>query len=234
MNDAGDKGHMDGMGLAGKVALACNILADQGQGDVTLGHVSARLLAEGRMLMKGRGVGLEEVTPDDVLELDWDGQVHGGPGRRHSEYPIHSEMYRQNPGVGCVVHTHPVNTIALIARGETIRAVSHEGVLFHGAPVFADTTALILDPAEGRALASALGEHRAVLMRNHGVVVVGETVEEATARAVFLEKAATIQLRAGREADLIWSSEEEIELKARQIFGPANMSEFFAYFARRL
>lgn len=220
--------------LAEKVALACNVLAHEGQGDVTLGHVSARLPEPERMLMKAAERGLEEVTPEDVLEVDFDGQVHGGSGRRHSEYPIHAEIYRAHPGVGCVVHTHPAAAIALTARGETIRAVSHEGVLFHGAPVFEETTALIRDTATGAALARTLGGQRAALMRNHGVVVVGETVEEATVRAVLLEKAAAIQLLAGREAELCWSSPEEIELKVRQIYHTANMEGFFAYYTRRL
>jgi L-fuculose-phosphate aldolase len=224
----------DTRSLAGKVALACNILAHEGQGDVTLGHVSARLPASDRMLMKAAERGLEEVTAEDVLEVDFDGRVHGGSGRRHSEYPIHVEIYRAYPDVGCVVHTHPAAPIALAARGETIRAVSHEGVLFHGAPVFAETTALIRDPATGAALARTLGGHRAILMRNHGVVVVGETVEEGTVRAILLEKAAAVQLLAGREAELRWSPAEEIELKIRQIYHAGNMEGFFGYYSRRL
>ncbi|MHB9149147.1 MAG: class II aldolase/adducin family protein [Thermoleophilia bacterium] len=224
----------DTWSLAGKVALACNILAHEGQGDVTLGHVSTRLPTPGRMLMKAAGWGLEEVTSEDVLEVDFDGRVHGGSGRRHSEYPIHAEIYRAHPAVGCVVHTHPAAAIALAARGETIRAVSHEGVLFHGAPVFDETTALIRDAATGAALARTLGGHPAVLMRNHGVVVVGETVEDATVRAILLEKAAAVQLRAGRDAELRWSPLEEIELKTRQIYHVANMADFFDYYTRRL
>ncbi len=220
--------------LAGKVALACNILAHEGQGDVTLGHVSARLPAPGRMLMKAAGWGLEEVSPSDVVELGYDGHVHSGSGRGHSEYPIHAEIYRAHPEVGCVVHTHPAAAVALAARGETIRAVSHEGVLFHGVPVFEETTALIRDAATGAVLARTLGGHRAVLMRNHGVVVVGETVEDATVRAILLEKAAAVQLLAGREAELRWSPAEEIELKIRQIYHAGNMEGFFAYYTRRL
>ncbi|MHB1343163.1 MAG: class II aldolase/adducin family protein [Thermoleophilia bacterium] len=224
----------DTRSLAGKVALACNILAHEGQGDMTLGHVSARLPTLGRMLMKAAGRGLEEVTSEEVLEVDFDGRVHGGSGRRHSEYPIHAEIYRAHPAVGCVVHTHPAAAVALAARRETIRAISHEGVLFHGAPVFEETTALIREAATGAALAHTLGAHPAVLMRNHGVVVVGETVEEATVRAILLEKAATVQLLAGRDAELRWSPLEEIELKIRQIYHSGNMEDFFSYYTRRL
>lgn len=224
----------DTRSLAGKVALACNILAHEGQGDLTLGHVSARLPTLDRMLMKAAGWGLEEVTSEDVLEVDFDGHVHGGSGRRHSEYPIHAEIYRARPAVGCVVHTHPAAAIALAARGETIKAVSHEGVLFHGAPVFEQTTALIRDAATGAALAHTLGGHSAALMRNHGVVVVGETVEDATVRAILLEKAAAVQLLAGRDAELRWPPHEEIVLKIRQIYHSGNMEDFFFYYTRRL
>jgi ribulose-5-phosphate 4-epimerase/fuculose-1-phosphate aldolase len=66
--------------------------------------MSARASSAGRFWLKGAGLGLEEVGPDDFLELDFDGNVLAGTRGRHLEYPIHSEIYRCRPDVAAVVH----------------------------------------------------------------------------------------------------------------------------------
>ena len=87
------------------LVLACRILGRNGHGDSIYGHVSARL-DERRILMKASYVGLEEVGEKDILTLDLDGTVLGGSGKRHLEYPIHTEIMAARPDVGAVVHTH--------------------------------------------------------------------------------------------------------------------------------
>lgn len=220
--------------LSVKLALACNILAAEGHSDIILGHVSARLPGEGRLYMKPAGLGLEEVTPEDIIQIDLDGNVLAGSRKRHSEYPIHTEIYRLRPEACCVVHTHPPYATALGAAGEMVRPVSHEGVLFSQAPVYRETTRLIRDPARGREVALCLGGHRALLLQNHGVVVAGSSVEEAAVYAILLEKAARIQLLAGLYGRMAWSPEEEVPLKIEEIYHPGNIQRFFDYYARRL
>ena len=220
--------------LAARLALACNILGHEGQSDMILGHLSARPPGGDRVLMKPAGLGLEEVTAGDMIVIDLDGKKLDGERKRHSEYPIHTEIYRKRPDVACVVHTHPPFATALGATGATIRPVSHEGVLFAGCPVFTETTLLIREPGQGRALARCLGEHKAVLMQNHGVVVVGASIEEATVNAILLEKAARIQLLAAGSGNMVWTADEELAIKAEQIFRADNMLGFFAYYERRL
>src|SRR5581483_7538093 len=98
--------------LAREVAWAGRILAMGGHGDYTLGHVSARS-ADGRhVLMKPNGLGLEEVTPADILTLDFAGARVAGTGRIHLEAVLHTAVYRARPDVGAVVHTHPPYTTA--------------------------------------------------------------------------------------------------------------------------
>jgi len=220
--------------IAVKLALACNILAAEGHSDITLGHVSVRLPGEEQVYMKPAGLGLEEVTPEDIIIIDLDGNKLSGNRPRHSEYPIHTEIYRRRPDVNCVVHTHPPYATALGATEGTICPVSHEGVLFHEAPVFRETTVLIREPAQGQAVARCLGHHKAVLLQNHGIVVVGSSIEQATVYAILLEKAARVQLLAGLLGQPLASPAEEIPRKIKQIYHPENIQGFFAYYARRL
>ncbi|HZK48685.1 MAG TPA: class II aldolase/adducin family protein [Thermoleophilia bacterium] len=220
--------------LSEKLVLACHILAAEGHGDMILGHVSVRIPGEERVLMKGAGLGLEEVTEIDLVEIDLDGRVVAGAARRHSEYPIHTEIFRARDDVGAVVHTHPPHAVALGATGATIEAIGHEGVLFAGAPVFAETTALIRTREEGAAVAACLGRDRAVLLRNHGIVVAGGNIEEAVVYAILLEKAARVQLLAGDAGHRRATASSELTRKVEQIYHERNIQDFFDYYSRRV
>lgn len=182
-----------------RLVEAGRILEAQGQGDMTRGHVSARAPGRpGHFLMKPHSVGFAEITEGNLLTITPDGEVAEGTGRRHSEVFIHSEIYRARPDVGAVIHTHPTHAVALSATGRPLRPLCQGGAVFAGErlPVFAETVDLIRTPEQGRSLAAALGPHRAVLLRAHGVVMAGATLEEAVVLLVMLEEAARVQLLA--------------------------------------
>jgi len=220
--------------LAEKLVLSCRILAREGHSDITLGHVTARLPGKGYIHMKPSGLGLEEVRVEDIIVIDLDGNKLSGARPRHSEYPIHTEIYKTRSEVNCVIHTHPLYATALGAVGGKLDPVSHEGVLFLDLPLFTETTELIRTPDQGRALAGCLGGARAALMQNHGVVVVGESVEEATVYAILLEKAARVQRLARDMGDPVCSSSEESRRKVQQIYHSGNIKTFWNYYVRNL
>jgi L-fuculose-phosphate aldolase len=136
--------------------------------------------------------------------------------------------------VNCVVHSHPPYATAFGSLGQRLRPVSHEGVIFYeGLPTFDYTTQLIRTPELGVEVAKSLGQCRGVLMKNHGSTVVGETIEVATLYAIFLEKAARIQLLATASGDPSWTSDEEAVLKYEQIYTPHRLGTMWEYFVRR-
>lgn len=220
--------------LAEKLALACNILAMGGHSDLTLGHVSARKPGEAYLHMKPAGLGLEEVTAEDIIVIDFEGNKLAGEGRTHSEYPLHTEVYKIYPQINCVIHTHPFFATVLGSTRQSIKPVSHEGVLFADLPIFEETTELIRTPAQGQAVARYLDGHRALLLRNHGVVVVGTSLEEATVYALLLEKAAKVQVMASLLGSFSYSSAEETGRKVEQIYHTANLQTFWDYWVRKL
>lgn len=220
--------------IARKVALACNILSMEGHGDITLGHVTAREHGSEYLYMKPKGLGLDEVTPRDIIIINLDGEKIAGHRGRHSEYPIHTEICRSRNEINCVIHTHPPFATALAASDRKILPVSHEGVFFTNLPVFTETTELIVKPEQGKAVAEKLGEQKAMLMRNHGVVVAGESVEEATVLAVLLEKASKMQLFTELLKEYHWTSEIEVPRKKEQIYNPKNIKSFWDYYVRKV
>jgi ribulose-5-phosphate 4-epimerase/fuculose-1-phosphate aldolase len=220
--------------LKEKVATSCNILAIEGHWDNILGHVSARIPGEQAFLMKPHSFGFEEIRPYHLIVCDFDGNKIKGDYERHSEIFIHSEIYKARPDVNCVIHSHPPYATAFSSLRDPLRPISHEGSIFHeGLPLFDYTTVLIRTPELGVKVADALGNCRGVLMKNHGTTVVGESVEVATLYAVFLEKAARVQLLAMASGEPSWSSDEEARLKYEQIYTSHRLGRMWDYFVRR-
>jgi L-ribulose-5-phosphate 4-epimerase len=218
-----------------KVARACNILAMEGQMDTIYGHVSARIDGMEQVWMKPHTLGLEEVRPDDVITIDLAGNKLAGELPRHAEFPIHTEIYRQRSDVQCVVHTHPPYATAFSAVDTPLRPVNHEGTLFSPTlPRFVQTTDLIVTQALGQAVANTLGGHNALLLKNHGIVVVGSSVEEACVTAIVLEKAAHMQLLARQYGEIQWTSEVEALQKKARIYQAEAFRWMWAYFLRKL
>ena len=203
---------MDERTLQAQVAWACRILAMGGHTDLTLGHVSARSGEGSTYLMKRKGLGLNEVTPDDILTLDLEGKKVAGKGEVHLEAVLHTEAYQARPDVGAVIHSHPPYATALAGSHARLAFVNHDAVLFpDGLGVFDETVGLITGPEQASAVAAALGARRAVLMRNHGVLIVGEDVPWAVLAGLALERAVRIQVIASALGDLYPIPPAEVE-----------------------
>ena len=174
------------------------ILENEGQGDLTRGHVSVRVPGDPtHFYMKPHSYGFDEITMENIVTCNLEGEKVGEGGRRHSEVFIHSEIYKVRPDVMSVIHTHPTYAVALSATGRKMRPISQPSVAFaDGLPYYTDTIDLIRTQDMGAGVARALGRCKAVLLRQHGVAVVGESLEESTILAIMLDNACHIQLQA--------------------------------------
>jgi L-fuculose-phosphate aldolase len=223
--------------LREQVALGCRILSLEDQGDFVWGHVSARD-PEGRgVWMKAATLGFEEVGPEHVLLVSWDGEVLEGAGRRHIEFPIHTELVRAREDVGAVVHTHAPWANAFASTEEPLRPISHEATLFVPPEVarFTQTGDLIVSRELGADLAAAVGDRNAAFMVNHGIVACGPDVVTAVMTAVLLERACRTNVRAlAAGGPRTWSSDEEALAKREHCWPPQLLRQAWDYLARRL
>jgi ribulose-5-phosphate 4-epimerase/fuculose-1-phosphate aldolase len=152
------------------------------------------------------------------MELDADSEALRGDKRKgFIERYIHGEIYRVRPDVMAVVHSHSPSVIPFGIARTRLRPVYHMGsFLWSGAPVWdirkvrEDNDVLVRDRPLGRALAGALGGCSCVLMRGHGMTVVGDSVPEAVFRAIYTEMNARLQIQATQlEGPIEFLSEEE-------------------------
>jgi ribulose-5-phosphate 4-epimerase/fuculose-1-phosphate aldolase len=222
--------------LLDKLATACRILGTEGHNDTVYGHISTRSASTGRFWLKGAGLALEEIGPSDCIELDLDGNVLAGTRGRHLEYPIHSEIYRRRPDVMAVVHTHPLYATVLGALLSGLRPLTHEGSFFVPPPIpkFDQTSDLIVTAELGSAVAQVLAQHKALFLVNHGIVVVGQSVEEACVAALLLEKACRAQTIAQATGAFTWTADEEALRKRAHIYTPQAIQQIWNYHCRRL
>ncbi|MGB6538511.1 MAG: class II aldolase/adducin family protein [Xanthobacteraceae bacterium] len=223
-------------GLLADAARACRILDMEGHGDMTLGHLSVRADDGAGFWMKRNQIGLGEVMDaDDFVLVDRDGRQIGGSGSRHSEWPIHSEIFHARPDVNVVVHSHPFYASVFSASVEALEPYTLDADYFVDLPRHEDEVALITTIDEGRALARSLGSHFAVLMGNHGVTFCGATIEQAVCTGIFLEKACKAHI-VGRAAEL-HTRMPGAAVRARrhrQIMTPVHWQHCWRYFCRKL
>jgi L-fuculose-phosphate aldolase len=220
-----------------KLIMAGKVLVAEGQDDFTRGHISFRLPDDpGLFFMKPHSIGLDEITMANILTIDLEGNVVAGASRRHSEVYIHSEILKVRPDVNCVIHTHPTYSIALSSTNRPLKCYSQPGALFYEAlGTYADTINLIRTHAMGAGVASALGEGRGVLLKNHGVVVTGASIEEAVIGTLMLENGAMVQLLAEAAGDPAPEfPREDIEQLKHDISRPEQFVINFDYLARRV
>ena len=186
--------------LIADLAAASRVLAAQGVVD-GFGHVSLRHpAAPGRYLMS-RSLAPALVTPDDIMEYDLDSNPINANGRASFlERFIHGEIYKARPDIQAVVHSHSPSVIPFGLVGVPMQAMFHNAAfLAAGVPVFdirekfGATDMLVGNGEKGVALAQVMGRKDIVLMRGHGSVACGPTLQSAVFRAVYTEVNARIQ-----------------------------------------
>lgn len=187
---------MDGNDARQKLIEAGKVIGQAGLDDFTRGHISLRLPEDPNLFfMKPHGRGLEEITMENIVVCNLDGEKIAGEGRRHSEVYIHSEIFKARPEINAVLHAHPKHAIALSVTGAPLRLWSLPSTEFaEGVGMFEETRELIRTPELGARVAAALAGHRAAFLRNHGIVIAGRTIEECVILAITLENACQIQL----------------------------------------
>jgi ribulose-5-phosphate 4-epimerase/fuculose-1-phosphate aldolase len=206
--------------LAAKVALSCRILAKLGLVKETTGHVSARN-GNNHMLIRGRGPnesGLLFTKPNDILLADLEGQsLERRIGLKPpNEAVIHGEIYKARPEVTCVVHAHPPAVVLSSMAGIELRPIycgydpSSMRLSLKGIPVYPHTLTLNTKD-QVHAMQKIMGASDVCILRGHGLITVGSTLEQATITAIKVDTLARMNLQAASLGKIPAIPEEDIE-----------------------
>ena len=179
-------------GLREEVAALHGELVRYGLVVWTAGNVSGRLPGGDRFVIKPSGVSYDELTPENMVVCDLDGNLLQGDHSPSSDTAAHAYVYRHMPEVGGVVHTHSTYACAWAARAEEVPCVLTAMADEFGGPIPVGPFAIIGDDSIGRGIVQTLQGHRsrAVLMQNHGPFTIGKDARDAVKAAVMCEDVA--------------------------------------------
>jgi ribulose-5-phosphate 4-epimerase/fuculose-1-phosphate aldolase len=182
-----------------RLAAALRIFADRGYDEGAGGHITARdpVLTD-HFWVNPFGMYFGHVRASDLLLVDHDGTVVDGVGSVNpAGYAIHSQIHAAHPGVVAAAHTHSTYGRAWAALGRLLDPITQDACAFYERhEVYEEYAGVVLDLEDGKRIAQCLGDGIAVVMRNHGLLTVGGSVEEAAWWFVSMERSCQVQLLA--------------------------------------
>lgn len=156
----------------------------------TSGNLSIYDREAGRMYITPGSYPYEIMTPEDVMVIDLDGNILDGPHKPSSEWRLHAAVYRNDERVSAIVHTHSPYATAFAINNMTIPVVLYEIVFFLGGDIPCAEGAIPGTDAVGENCVKVLNGRYGCLMGNHGALAIGDTLQRAYTRAVYIEDAA--------------------------------------------
>ncbi|HEX2063872.1 MAG TPA: class II aldolase/adducin family protein [Acidimicrobiales bacterium] len=182
-----------------RLAAGFRLFARYGFDEGVAGHITARdpeLTDHFWVNPYAMHFGLIRVS--DLLLVDHDGTVvEGDRDVNVAAFVIHSQVHAARPDAVSAAHSHSPHGRALAALGRPLTPITQDSCAFYrDHAVYDDYNGLVLDTEEGKAIAHALGDHKAVVLRNHGLLTVGGTVDEAVWWFVTMERSCQVQLLA--------------------------------------
>jgi L-fuculose-phosphate aldolase len=218
-----------------KLALACRILAAEEHGSALAGQLTTRGDKPGTYWTMRFGLGLDEIGAGNLLLVDDDLRVLEGDGMPNPSNRFHLWIYRQRPEVGSIIHTHPPHVSALSMIGEPL-AVAHmdTAVFYEDCAYLPEWPGVPIGDEEGRIISGVLGDKRAALLGHHGLVTACGTVEEAAMLALFMERAARLQLLARAAGEIRQIGQDQAREAHDYRLRSSIIGATFCYFARRV
>ena len=211
-----------------RLAAAIRLFALNGYDEGAGGHVTARdTIQPDRFWVNPFGRPFELVRVSDLLLVDQGGEVVAGEGRVNpAGFAIHSQIHAARPDVVAAAHTHSIHGRAWSALRRTLDPITQDAcAFFRDHSVFGEYTGVVLDEREGKRIARALGDEKAIILANHGLVTVGQSVDEAAWWFIAMDRCCRAQLlaEAAGRPQLISA---ESALAAREQIGTAVMGRF--------
>jgi ribulose-5-phosphate 4-epimerase/fuculose-1-phosphate aldolase len=204
--------------------------------DTIYTHITARVPGrQDHFLINHYGVLFHEMRASDLVKIDCDGRIVEEGDRatmrvNAAGFTIHSALHMARHDLACVIHTHTADGMAVSAQEDGLLPISQHALKFYGCLAYHGYEGIALDLSERERLVRDLGPHKAMILRNHGLLTAGETIAEAFHSIYYLERACQAQIKAmSGGAKLVIPPREVCEHTAAQ-FGrvpPENLQFFW-------
>ena len=199
--DFAESGHDAEARTRKDLAALYRLIAHFKMTDLVDTHISARIPGTpDHFLINRYGVLFHEMRPEDLVKIDPTGHAvdRADASKRVNAagFTIHSAVHMARHDLDCVIHTHTADGIAVSCMQEGLLPISQHALKFYGHLGYHDYEGIALDLEERERLVASLGQHRVMILRNHGLLAAGRTIAEAFLNIYFLERACQAQVKA--------------------------------------
>ncbi|MEA3018913.1 MAG: hypothetical protein QOI47_437 [Actinomycetota bacterium] len=217
-----------------RLAASFRLFAKLGYDEGVAGHITARdpeLSDHFWVNPFSRHFGMISVS-DLVLVNHTGDVVEGSYGVNRAAFAIHSQVHAARTDCVAAAHSHSVHGKAFSALGRLLEPITQDACAFYDDhALFDDYTGVVVDTEEGKRIAHALGDNKAVILRNHGLLTVGQSVEEAAWWFIAMDRSCRAQLLAQAAGPVVHIDEDYARLTHGQIGLPiAGVLNFQPYY----
>ncbi|TVY25254.1 Meiotically up-regulated protein [Lachnellula hyalina] len=200
----------------GRLALAFRIFAKLGFDEGVAGHITLRDPVDpSSFWVNPFGVAWPLLKASSLILVNADGKViDGGPVRllNTAAYMIHHAVHTARPDVNCVAHSHSIYGRSFCTLGKNLDTITQDSCAFHNdIALYSSFRGIVLAADEGLAIAAALGQKKAALLQNHGLLTCGKSIEAAVFWFMSLEKCCHAQLLADAAAGGVGATTVKID-----------------------
>jgi ribulose-5-phosphate 4-epimerase/fuculose-1-phosphate aldolase len=182
-----------------RLAAAFRLFSKFGFEEGVAGHITARDPEfTDSFWVNPFAMSFSQITVSDLIRVDEQGEVVEGTWPVNAAaFAIHSQVHQARPDIVAAAHSHSQNGRALSTLGVELEPITQDVTAFYkDHAVFDDYTGVVLDVEEGKRIAHALGDNKAAILRNHGLLTVGTTVDAAAWWFITMERSCHVQLLA--------------------------------------
>lgn len=177
-----------------QLAMVYRLVAHYGWDDLVYTHISAKIPNTETFLINHYGYMFNEVTASNLVKVDLHGNVLGAGQINPAGYIIHSAIHEARPEVQCILHTHTPSGVAVSTDIEGLWPISQPALLVLDSLGYHDYQGLVLDPTEKIKLVENLGNNNYLMLRNHGLLTVGNTIPDCFLNMRKIQNACDIQV----------------------------------------
>lgn len=213
-----------------RLAAGFRLFSKFGFDEGVAGHITARDPEfPDRFWVNPFGMHFSQIRVSDLICVDHEGEVvEGDRAVNRAAFAIHSQVHAARPDAVAAAHSHSVYGKSWSSLGRLLDPITQDVCAFYNDhSLFDDYTGVVLDTEEGKRIAHALGDNKAVILRNHGLLTVGQSVDETVWWFITMERSCQAQLMAEAAGTPVLISEENASLTATQV--GSNLAGWFSF-----
>jgi ribulose-5-phosphate 4-epimerase/fuculose-1-phosphate aldolase len=203
-----------------RMAAAFRLFAKFGFDEGVAGHITARDPEKtDHFWVNPFGMDFSQIRVSDLVLVNHQGEVvEGDMPVNAAAFAIHSQVHAARPDCVAAAHAHSMYGKSWSALGRLLDPITQDACAFYeDHAIFADYTGVVLDLEEGRRIGAALGDCKSVILRNHGLLTVGKTVDEAAWWFITMERSCQAQLLAEAAGEPHFITHENAKLTSQQV-----------------